>query len=261
MLSYDSISKAIQAHHLMTPIENAMSVMSDTGPASALALLRPFDFDQAPVVERDGTIIGFVTTEGLEAATAEHLPIERLVSDCLIAAETPFERVLGRFTSIRMAFVVEGDGITGFITPSDLNKHPARTHFYLLLADLEMTMASVARRALENPEEALDCLEPKRRRPIDRRHQQNRRHNVDADVLTAFEFRDLLTVTGKLHLYRRFGATSEAHWSRMVDALPDFRNDVMHPTREFIGSRTIPQLVGYAGILRLLLSPTGEAKK
>ena len=38
-------------------------------------------------------------------------------------------------------FVLDGRRITGFFVEADLNKQPARTHFYLLVASLEGGLA------------------------------------------------------------------------------------------------------------------------
>lgn len=254
VLPYDSISRSIAARHLMTRMEGATTVPVDATPEEVVRTLRPRKFDQAPVMSAS-VVVGVVTLE--DAIEAEHdvraLPVQPLASRLLINADASIGALLRRLAAVPMVFAVEDEGLVGFVTPSDVNKHPARSHFYLLLADFEMTMAALARAHLSDPAEALAMLEPKRRKPIEKRYESNRSYNVDADVLTAFEFADLIAVTTDTGLFRNFGLT-RAEWVKAVGPLPRFRNDVMHPTREFLGTRTITDLVETERHLRQMLT-------
>lgn len=129
----------------------------------------------------------------------------------------------------------------------------------MLLADLEITMAATSRSHFDDPNRALDHLSPDRRKVVAARHEQDNRHGVDADVLTAFEFADLLTIIKKARLHRQFGSPTAGEWKSAGWPLAEFRNDVMHPTREFLGSRSIGDLLDFERVLRAMLfaaSPT-----
>ena len=82
---------------------------------------------------------------------------------------------------------------TGFVTPSDLNKHPVRTHFYLLLADLEMTMAARRERHTPISTPYSSTSRPCRSAKVRERHDEAVAFNIDADSLTALSSPDLLT--------------------------------------------------------------------
>lgn len=258
MLPYDSISGAITARHIMTPIASAVSVRVTARVEDVVEALAPYGFDQAPVTNGK-QIVGFVTRESAERAEAgTRIRINRLASPFLVSADAPVGVILRRLAATPMVFAVQESGLAGFITPSDLNKHPVRTHFYLLLADLEMTMASEARNALSDTAAALDSLPPGRRAKVLQQHAEARELNIDADVLTAFQFADLLTLTRRTGLHQAFGYPTKRRWERATSGLTSFRDQVMHPTSEFLGRRTIQELIDLEAKLRSMLIEVGR---
>lgn len=197
-------------------------------------------------------IVGFVTRASAEASDPDTpIQIQRLTSPCLVNADAAVGILLRRLTGVSMVFAVRDTGLAGFVTPSDLNKHPVRAHFYLLLADLEMTMAAEGRGRLQpDVDQALETLSPGRRAKVEDRHADAKSINLDADVLTAFEFVDLLTMVQKTGLHKRFGHHTPTSWRSATKGLPDFRDHVMHPTSDFLGRRTIADLVAIEEKLR-----------
>lgn len=85
-----------------------------------------------------------------------------------------------------------------------------------------------------------------------------RRLNIDADVLTAFQFSDLLTTVRKSGLHRRFGIPTQTQWNKATGGLTSFRDQVMHPTSEFLGARTIEELIQVEAALRSMLIEAGR---
>ena len=253
MLPYDSIAGAISARHVMTPLNSALSVRVSARVEEVVALLKPHGFDQAPVTNGK-EIVGFVTRRSAEEApSGSRIRVQRLASPFLVSADAPVGTLMRRLSQAPMVFAVEEHGLAGFVTLSDLNKHPVRTHFYLLLADLEMTMAAEARSALDDPAEALEMLTKGRRKKALEQHDGARKLNVDADVLTAFQFSDLLTTVARAGLHRRFGFASATSWRRATKGLTSFRDQVMHLTSEFLGKRTIDDLIATETRLRAML--------
>jgi hypothetical protein len=253
MLPFDQISRAITVRHVMTPMEAAVTVDVDDTAGAARRRLRPGRFDQAPVVSGD-RIVGIVTTQRLRAEKSDAVvPYEPLDAHLVISDDTPVGIALPRLNVEPMLFVVDDTGIAGFVTPSDINKHPVRTHFYLLLSDLEMTLASVARGSLGEAEHAVELLSPTRARRVRERHEVVRRLNVEADTLTAFEFPDLICVAKKSGLFRHFGYESASAWNAHGEKLKGFRDFVMHPTSEVLGAYSLPDLIELESILRGML--------
>lgn len=92
------------------------------------------------------------------------------------------------------------------------------------------------------------------------------KRNIDADVLTAFQFSDLLTTIRKSGLHNRFGCSTQTQWRNGTSGLTAFRDQVMHPTSEFLGARTIEDLIAIEAMLRTLLIaasqyPAGHARQ
>ncbi|HEX2765650.1 MAG TPA: hypothetical protein VHR55_03305 [Candidatus Limnocylindria bacterium] len=170
-----------------------------------------------------------------------------------MSAGAPIGMLLRRLAAAPVVFAVGETGLAGFVTPSDLNKQPVRVHFYLLLADLEMTMASVARETLDDPRVAVNFLSPRRRAKALGQWNASRKENIDADVLTAFQFSDLVSLVGKAALHGRFGQPTKTKWLRATSGLTRFRDQVMHPTSDFLGTRTIEELIGTEERLRAML--------
>ena len=258
MLAYDSISTAITARHLMTPIESALTVHVSARARDVRDALTPHSFDQAPVTDGQ-QIVGFVTRAWAEQAPPEsEVEVQHLASPNLISADAPVGILLRRLASAPLVFVIEHGGLAGFVTPSDLNKQPVRVHFYMLLADLEMTMAALARSSMPDPMKAVGTLSPSRQKRALRQWKAARRLNIDADVLTTLHFADLLAITGTFAIHRLFGFSSQSAWGDATAGLNSFRNQVMHPTREFLGARTIGNLIDTEQELRTMLLAGGS---
>jgi CBS domain containing-hemolysin-like protein len=127
MLSFEDISASIAVRHVMTPMKNAVTVSRSDRPTVALELLRDKNFDQAPVVDGD-RLVGVVDLHALKTAgSAASLPFQQLTTRLVISANASVGAALPRLQAVPMLFVVDESGIAGFITPSDLNKHPVRT--------------------------------------------------------------------------------------------------------------------------------------
>lgn len=259
MLPYDSISQAIEARHLITSLEGAVCIPAGASARVVLDALEPNNFDQAPVVE-GGEVVGFVTREAAASADpGAPVSYHPLTSPFLVSARAPVATVLQRLQTASIVFAVDATGLVGFVTPSDMSKQPVRTHFYLLLADLEMTIAARSRGWFSDPIDALRLLSVGRRQKALERYESAKSFNIDADVLSAFEFSDLLTIVGRTPLRNRFGYSSRAAWERATSDLTDFRDHVMHPTSEFLGKREITDLVAIETKLRQMLITASEA--
>ena len=235
----------------MTPLARAISVDTSASPVVAYRLLTQHHFDQAPALDDEGAVVGLVTRTSLRAA--RKVRVTPLGSELLIDEGSPVGSALARLVSKPMLFVVSQTGLVGFVTPSDLNKHPVRVHFYLLIADLEMTMAAAARGYFQDPADALPLVSDARRRNVLRRYEGSKTLNVDADVLTALEFPDLVTVMMKSGLRERFGYTSGSSWNEATQPIKAFRDFVMHPTSELLGTWSISQLTQLESVLRRML--------
>ena len=154
------------------------------------------------------------------------------------------------------AFVNEGDGLVGFITPSDLDKQAGRAYFYLLIAGLEIAIAELIRdkKSIEE-QEALAIRLPGRGYEVRGRYLVDKSEGREVDYVTYMGLTELVKVVGMDRSFlRAVGATNSARWQRDVGGLPQLRNAVMHPTRELVaGPDDVGRLVRYDAFIRRTL--------
>ena len=133
---------------------------------------------------------------------------------------------------------------TGFVTSSDLNKHPARVHFYLLLTSFEISLAAWVRREYPDPHSTLGLLEYGGRKAL-HRFRRDQRNNVVVDLVAGMDLGDLLAIVGSRDDGRYAYATSLFEsWEAWTAKLTSLRNAVMHPVLSFLGpSRSISELI------------------
>lgn len=255
MLRYDDIARSITARHLATPLKEATSVAPRDMAVTASRRLSAHGFDQAPVVA-DGNIVGWVLTNALVAnprRTVQRL-MHRLGPTEFVSADAPVRTMLEALAESGMVFVVTGRRVDGFIVAADINKHAARTHFYLLIADLELALVALLRRRYARVAILLNRIPSKDRSQAKKRYERDRRWSTDVDQLAVLDFSDLLTIVGRSPRVREtFGCRSEDAWSELTSRLNRFRTAVMHPSARFIGEWKIAEVLEMESRLRRLL--------
>jgi hypothetical protein len=247
---------AILGGNLQTLLGGATFVRAGWSAARAATLLAQGQFDQAPVLNR-GRLVGYALRKDLEAHPSRRVRgVSRsLDQEIVLSASAQLGALLTTLRDRRFAFIVGENGISGFVTPSDLNKHAARAHFYLLIAALEIKMSDLVRRIGPPETQVLSFLGSASRKLIERRFHEDSRAGIEVDYLVYLLFSQLLNIVGAepLHL-QRLGFESRSQWRRATAGLVRLRNDVMHPTREFYGpQRTIDALIDAEFRLRNLL--------
>jgi hypothetical protein len=257
LIAYEALARAIVARHLQTEMMQAESVDWHERPADAAQRLADLNFDQAPVT-RKGKLIGFVVTLELRAALGTRLSphVHALGPDTLTSATASVREVMDALLpNAAMTFVVDGHHVSGFVTPSDLNRHPARAHFYLLLADLEMALAGLVRDHFADLNEAVGLLYPQSQGVVRKRFATDRRNNLETDLVAGMDLAHLLRIVGSTSaLLARFGADEEETWSGWTHGFRSLRDAVMHPALEFLGpSRSLADLVLAETKIRRLL--------
>ncbi len=257
-LSYLSLAHAIQVRQLQTDLGVAEWVEADEPPREALGRLAHGPYDQGPV--RDGNhLLGFVLTRELAASQAQTCrpSLHPLDESVMLSASGSVLDILEAFNAgAPMSFVVDGRRITGFVTRSDLNKHQARAHFYLLLADLEIVLARQVREHFADKELAVALLEPDDQRKIRRRLSRDHENGLEVDLVTGMDLGHMLAIGSVVESIRCvFGLCAPENWQLQTAALPGLRNAVMHPVLEFLGpKRTVSDLVRTERTIRAMLT-------
>jgi hypothetical protein len=242
VLDHRELSQAIRVRQFQTPLEDAMCFAPHEAQKGVRCAMDANHFDFAPV-QVEGQPMGYVVAGELNAADAAPVAakIHPIVPADIVSADAPFHDLL-RWLGRTPLFVLEGHRLTGFVTPSDANKQAARSYFYLLVAEVELGLASLIRDRFKPSSAAAALLSEDRRCAAENRMAKDRRRNLDSDVVSYFDFCDLLTVAAKTPSLR-IGSPSRTHWEKRTGELVDFRNWVMHPTRGLTCEYPIDDLI------------------
>lgn len=235
------LGRSLQARHLEVELARAFIVDVEASCGEVLAELEKSNFDFAPVMSSQ-RVIGFVQREVLAdvppAATIRGWTTE-LADGLMVSADAPISDLMDWISESRILFVVDGHGVTGFITIWDFNKQAARAFLYLVLAGLETALADLIRwRFAGGQERLLTMLSKGSRDSIRKRQAEDREDNADGDLVAYLDLKHLLRVVEKDGVLRdELGGHSMTAWRKLVGPLPTLRNTVMHPVRSFIASR------------------------
>lgn len=226
---FSQISDAIQVRLFSTPLSRALT----TGPTdlaqTATENMQTRQFSQAPVVS-GRNVVGLFTADSEAGGRVGDImrPIDK---DLLISGDTSVG-VLAQFLADEpFLFLLTGRSITGFVTAADMTRPEPRTYFYLLLADLEVVLADFTRLRFPDQAEALRLLTDERREKAEGVLIHLRREDAVVDAVAALQLADLLKIAGPD--LRRAGALNNRTWRSLSNVI-DFRNDVMHPVRDYI---------------------------
>jgi hypothetical protein len=149
-------SFSFPAHEMATPLADAFAVNSAMKASAAKAMLREARFDQAPVINDEGQLCGWVRTASLGGrgyVTGSLIPLERCVIQSL---DTSVGDALQAVASSGLVYFAGRTGISAFAVASDLDRHVVRCYLYVLLSEVEMLLADAAEAELSR--EAIERL-------------------------------------------------------------------------------------------------------
>lgn len=252
-LLYEAMAATITAKRLQTPLSQALWLDAGEAPRVAAVKLAESDYDQAPVRE-DGELRGLAlrsTLEHTRARTVRRCTVP-LTTAVLVSAEAGLPSLLPVLALSHFACVLDGHTVSGFVTPSDLNKQLARTYFFLMIASLEVLLGSLIRSTYPDLEQALATLTPARADFARGRLLRDQKLNVALDLVAEMDLTDLLrVVAGTDRLRGLVGHASKTSFLAASRHLPDLRHSVMHPTRAFLGAdRDVSALIAIESELR-----------
>ncbi|WP_446666410.1 hypothetical protein [Flexivirga sp. B27] len=212
------------ASQLSTSLDGAVALSATESREAALERLEAAEFDQAPV-QSGGDTVGWVHLRDLktgDGTVAGHLtPLSRTP---IVAATTSLSRVLPAVQN-GFVFTVHGAGLSGFIVPSDLERHAMRGHFYLAIAEIEMCLTDVIGAAV--PDKVIEELV--RKSPGANRFKKARKEGTDTRIVEYLDLRDLLNV-----YVSRVDQDVPGPISETMGELPEFRNVIMHATKPLV---------------------------
>lgn len=243
-LEHVQLSRGIRVRQLQTTFDEATCLDAREAQGRAKRILHDGHFDYAPVLS-GGDLLGYVAEADLKTESEEPVDsqVRPITSKSIVSGEASFHDLL-RWLDSGFLFVLEGNRLTGFVTPSDTNRQAARSYFYLLVAEVEVGLARLIHAHFQSVDEALNLLSENRRERIQERRKSDRQENLDADVVSYFDFCDLTKVAGRTEAIRL--GFSRNKWDDVTGSLTDLRNWVMHPTRSGLSrTYTIARLIDF----------------
>lgn len=225
------------------------------GPVDHLvvACLRARDFDQSPVVDSDGSVLGLVKTDCLEGLLENRRPVtanDAAINDyeCweLDGPELPLVKLLERFLVVTAVVLTNLDhtNFEGLLTISDLNKPAIRNRLYTLMANLEVQLARLVSRSFDDPWDWVKLLREEQQVQVLGYWELARKKGVDVGPTASMTLAQLLTVAEKATEIRlKVGYDSRTAFNKDFGRVPGIRNCVMHPVRPLILGREDVQRV------------------
>lgn len=222
---------------IMTPSRKLISVKASVSAREAAARAKNDAFDQLPVVNDKDQITGLVYVDQIQK-----LPVDALVSDYVVPLEESgqlrIEDGISKAVQILhrqpASLVTDGVKIVGLVHRSDLNKHPARTYFYLWLSNLEMMLARLV--SLRLPSNAwIEHLGEHAQIQVLGKMEVASRRNNSIDPIEYLDLSNLVRIIAKSKvLYGELGFDSRSKLEDGLGGLVALRHDIMHPVRTLV---------------------------
>jgi hypothetical protein len=227
----DDLGNFFHADQIATSILSAVTVHLSEPSRVAYRRLTDARFDQAPVLG-EGRPLGWVATEDLRRHRTVGSAMISLNECTLVSAESSTATVLQLLPGNKFLYVVDKDGLSGFIVQSDLDRHAVRSYLYLLIAGIEMLLSEVVKHAVPD-EQIIGSIRSDMKKRFERAHAVNQ-ETSPAEYLYIKELIALFTKTP----WARDARFWDVSLTDLLNRVGDFRNDVMHPTRSLAASES-----------------------
>lgn len=224
---------SIQARHIAIPIEHALRSRTDESLDSAVEKLAP-DYWCAPVVGEHERIVGVFDRRAAASARCVGDAMRPLDSGLLVSSDTSLIDLAQHLAEESFLLVVHGRAIAGFVTPSDMGSPAARTYFYVLLADLEVSLAELVRfvHADEGSQRSAIAALGERQWSAYLRHEEDQKaRDTFQDPVAVLSLSALLRVASRTEFRPWLKDRHGVGWAGLTGGMTPFRNDVMHPVR------------------------------
>lgn len=227
----------IRLPSIMTPIRGLVVARAGDRAVGAIARAKSGTFDQLPVVDDKRHIVGLVYVEQLQSSPADATVSDNLVplAECMqLRIKDGISRAVRILHAQPANLVADGEKVAGLVHRSDLNKHPARTYFYLWLSALEMRLA----RLIELRWSGNTWIEL-----LPDKEQKRVRHKIEVELrrnnsIASIEYLDLSSLVGIIRncelLQHELGFDSRSKVEAELGGLVKLRHTIMHPVRTLV---------------------------
>lgn len=157
------------------------------------------DFDQIPVRDNDGLVVGILrrATEPIVGNVSDVM--QQLDESLLVSAEAPLMSFIRLAGSAPYKLVLNENGIKGIVTRSDLLKLPVRLLAFAFVTHLETIMAGTIRTKYPFGNESwLELLLPARQQKVASKGKSLRGARIELDLLELTDFCDKRDIVRKM---------------------------------------------------------------
>lgn len=234
-----SLWHIFHAKHIATDLSEAFTVERNDRASMARQKLESQRFDQAPVVFQKH-LVGWVTTARLPESGSVKGVMQPLEKCAIVSAESSISGVLQLLGQHGLIFTAGELGVSGFIVPSDLDRHAARSHFYILVAGIEMLLSDIVRTSVD-PAEIKAVMDTE----LEKRYEEALtadRETHPVEYLYLQELVDLFLQTDQAKNVDNWDQALSNH----LNEINKFRTSVMHPTRSIAARRQPSALAALA---------------
>jgi hypothetical protein len=230
-----------RARHIATDINYAFCISQDELGRAARSRLIQKRFDQAPVVS-ESRVVGWVAKNQLTDTAPARSAMTSLNESAIVSTESPIANVLRLLGQHGLVFTVGNNGLSGFIVHSDLDRHPARTHFYLLVAGTEILLTDIIRSA-HAEDVVIDAMSAGMAKQYARAKEANSEtHPVEYLYLTA-----LVKLFLDIPYLKEGNVLSETSIDWLTN-LNKFRRLVMHPACSIAAARPPAEIAEFSRV-------------
>lgn len=229
--SIDVVS--VRAKQLAVPLEEGLCLHPEDSAVEASEKMLDRQYDFAPVLE-EGSPIGLFAYNAFGDSSSVALvggAMEPLKSASIVSGEAQLGAIVNRLNSRSFLFVFEEDGISGFLTPSDLGSVGVRAHFYSHLSHLETLLGEYLRLKYPDQSKATSLLKAGRLESQKAIAADLRARDRFLDEISCVSLQDLIDICGKDPEFRAAVARTGTGWNKVDRGFGEFRDVIMHSSR------------------------------
>jgi len=237
----------VEIRRLSTPREECLTLTIGSIDEGTVAEAKAKRFDQLPVLDHLGKLLGLVAREHIEVLLQEGGSLHATDSGLHlreIGDQYPLLSLLENFEEHRALVFRDPKRLSdggwsndwfAMVTISDLNRHPFRAYLYPIMADLETALAELIDRHFEDPWDWLSLLSDEAKVPLIGRWELEKRNSVDTSMIAGCTLTELIKVVHECDEIRdALGFKSSNQFKNFSGSFPGVRNSIMHPVRSLI---------------------------
>lgn len=245
--SVGDLCGVFHAGHIATALDDAFMVQQNDSGAVAHYQLVEQRFDQAPVGFQ-GHVVGWVATEHLRDASKVKSVMKTLDKCAIVSTEASIAATLQLLGQHGFVFTAGEKGLSGFIAPSDLDRHAARSYFYLLISGIEMILSKIVG-SITPVASIINAMSPQ----MAERYTEAYGAGREANPVEYLYLEELVNLFLESTYVTDSRVWDESCTSRLTE-MNKFRSVIMHPTRSFVMARSSAQLAALARDSNVLLT-------